>query len=460
MQTRKIRAFLLFFVLSLSLAQLISSLKQPAWALSQQNTLASVASDGTLGNGTSYYPSISADGRYVSFYSQASNLVANDTNESEDIFVHDLATGETTRVSVASDGTEGNYWSLGNDISADGRYVVFCSIASNLVVNDTNETYDVFVHDRTTGETERVSIASDGTQANETSWSSFPSISADGRYVAFESGATNLIPNDTNGLSDVFVHDRIMGETIRISVASDGTEGNYGAFYSNISADGHYVAFSSDSTNLVANDTNERPDVFVHDLTIGETLLISVASDGTQADHSSTHPSISADGRYVAFQSYATNLVPKPWIWPGIPDIFVHDRLTGDTTLVSLASDGTWANWTSTNPSISADGRYVTFESEATNLVPNDTNAYVDVFVHDRTTSETTLVSLASDGTQANRTSTYPSISADGRYVAFQSEAGNLVPNDTNNYVDVFVHDRYWEIDVPELIYLPFIVNP
>jgi Tol biopolymer transport system component len=181
----------------------------------------SVASDGSEGNDYSAYPSISADGRYVAFESWASNLVDGDTNYSYDVFVHDRWTGETTCVSIASDGTHGNNFSYSPSISANGRYVAFSSDANRLVSGDTNNSTDVFVHDRWTGETTRVSIASDGTQGNDVS--SDPSISADGRFVAFQSSASNLVISDTNNASDIFVHDRQAGETSIVSIASDGT---------------------------------------------------------------------------------------------------------------------------------------------------------------------------------------------------------------------------------------------
>jgi Tol biopolymer transport system component len=250
------------------------------------------------------------------------------------------------RVDVASDGTEANsfveYDSHNGSMSADGRYSAFASNASNLVAGDTNDFIDVFVHDAVTGSTTRVSVASDGTQSNGAS-SAFLSISAEGRYVAFSSDASNLVPNDTNGGSDVFVHDMVTGSTTRVSVASDGTQGN-GTLSNNIpsiSADGRYVAFFSDSSNLVPNDTNAAPDVFVHDMVTGVTTRISVASDGSQGDSLSFYPSISANGRYVVFASAASNLIPNDT--NGAQDIFVHDMVTGLTTRVSVASDGSQA---------------------------------------------------------------------------------------------------------------------
>jgi len=395
----------------------------------------SVASDGAQGNGDSFGGSISGDGRYIAFESRASNLVAGDTNGKQDIFVHDRQTGQTTRVSVASDGAQGNGDSGQAVISADGRFVGFYSLASNLVPGDTNGVEDVFVHDRLTGQTTRVSVASDGTQGNGPSWG--PSISADGRFVAFESRASNLVPGDTNDTTDVFVHDRLTGQTMRVSVASDGREGNSYSWLARISADGRFVVFTSDASNLVPGDTNGTWDVFVHDRQTGQTTMVSVASDGTPGNGRSIGVSISGDGRFVAFESEASNLVAGDT--NGTWDVFVHDRLTGQTTRVSVASDGAQGADSSSGGELSAHGRFVVFFSFASNLVPGDTNERMDVFVHDRQTGETTIVSVASDGAQGNANSSGAAISADGRFVVFTSKASNLVPGDTNGTWDVFV---------------------
>jgi uncharacterized repeat protein (TIGR01451 family) len=397
----------------------------------------SVASDGTQGNYNSNVPSISADGRYVAFQSDSTNLVGWDTNGFEDVFVHDKITGQTRRVSVDSNGAQGNGQSNNSFISADGRYVAFRSNASNLVSGDTNGTWDVFIHDNITGQTTLVSVDNNGAQGNE--WSDWPSISADGRYVAFTSGASNLVGGDTNGHWDIFVHDNTTGQTTRVSVDSNGAQGNgqsYGPF---ISADGRYVAFSSVASNLVGGDTNGKYDVFVHDRTTGQTRRVSVDSNGAQANGDSGVRSFSADGRYVAFESIASNLAGGDT--NGYWDVFVHDNTTGQTRRVSIASNGTQGNGQSFDPSISTDGRYVAFFSDASNLVGGDTNGIWDVFVHDNTTGQTRRVSIASNGTQGNNGSQSPSISADGRYVAFASTASNLVSGDTNGDQDIFVHE-------------------
>ncbi len=407
----------------------------------------SVASDGTEANNGSSYSSLSADGRYVAFGSEASDLVAGDTNGGEDVFVHDRQTGQTERVSVASDGTQGTYsWWCWPSLSADGRYVTFGSEASGLVADDTNGGYDIFVHDRQTGQTERVSVASDGTQGSysDLCW---PSVSADGRYVSFMSEASDLVAGDTNDAYDIFVHDRQTGLTERVSVTGDGGQDNGKDWWPSISADGRYVGFQSHASNLVAGDTNDWPDIFVHDRQTGGVERVSVASEGTQANGSSYSPSISSDGRYVAFMSQATNLVAGDT--NDESDIFVHDRQTGTTERVSMASDGTEANGSSYWTSISSDGRWVAFRSHASDLVAGDTNGAYDIFVHDRQTGTTERVSVASDGTQANGLSYSTSISADGRYVAFSSLASNLVAGDTNGANDIFVHDRQTFEDVP-----------
>ena len=430
-------------------------------AMPGNTTRVSVASDGTQSNHDSYNPSISADGRFVAFESEATNLVSGDTNNFRDIFVHDRQTGQTTRVSVASDGTQSNQHSYNPSISADGRYVAFESEATNLVSGDTNNHRDIFVHDRQTGQTTRVSVASGGAQAND--FSSNPSISADGRYVAFISVANNLVggnteppPNnpasgDTGVDHDVFVHDRQTGATTLVSVAMDGSEGGASEEVS-ISADGRYVAFWSWADNLVSGDTNKLPDIFVRDLQTNQTTRVSVASDGTQANNFSFEPSISADGRYVAFMSWADNLVSGDT--NGDWDIFVHDRQTGATIRVSVATGGGQAAGRSQSPSISADGRYVAFASSASNLVSGDTNNHPDIFVHDRQTGVTMRVSVASDGTQTYAFSSDPSISADGRYVAFGSEADNLVSGDTNGRFDIFVREMNKTV-----VFLPLIVR-
>ena len=358
--------------------------------------------------------------------------------------------GATTRVSVGAGGTQANGHSALTVISANGRYVAFSSGASNLVAGDTNGVEDVFVRDRVSGVTTRVSVATDGTQANGgTGGSSAPAISADGRYVAFFSYASNLVAGDTIGVGDVFVHDRVTGATTRVSIATDGAQANSDSVTSgdnetpSISADGRYVAFHSWASNLVAGDTNFAPDMFVRDRVTGTTTRVSVATGGSQANGGSYQPAISTDGRYIVFYSAASNLVAGDT--NGTSDVFVRDRVSGATTRASVATGGSQANGFSGRVAISADGRYVAFFSDATNLVAGDTNGRVDAFVRDRVAGTTARVSIATGGAQANNSvqAVYPAaISADGRYVAFGSWASNMVAGDTNGKQDVFVRDR------------------
>ena len=391
-----------------------------------QTNRVSVASDGTQANGDSSKAVISADGRYVAFESEATNLVSNDTNDHEDIFVHDRQTGITSRVSVNSNGTQGNIFSWSPDISSDGRYIVYNSSATNLVDNDTNNHLDIFVYDQQTGQTSRVSIASNGMEGNDAS--SSPDISANGRYVTFQSEATNLVNgDDIYGIDDIFVHDRHTGRTTLVSIASNGVKGNDFSSSPTMSADGRYIAFASHATNLINNDTNEAGDIFVHDRETGQTNRVSITSNGAEFNGSSSSPSISADGRYVAFESSGS--------------AFVHDRQTSQTNRISVAWDGTEYPSSPYISTISADGRYVTFDSYNDNLLLGDTNDYRDTFRYDRQTGQTTRVSMAWGGAQSNNHTFWSNISEGGRYVAFNSNASNLINNDTNGYQDVFVRD-------------------
>lgn len=399
-------------------------------------TRVSVDSSGNGGNGNSFNSSISADGRYIVFQSDSNNLVAGDTNAAYDIFVHDRQTGETTRVSVDSSGNEANGGSYEPFISADGRYVVFDSLATNLVPGDTNSLQDIFIHDRQTGETTRISVDSNGNEANNDSFE--PSLSFDGRFVLFGSFASNLVAGDTNNFYDIFVHDRQTGETTRINVDSSGNQANNSSYNRNaISSTGRYVAFASQASNLVPGDTNGKTDIFVHDMVTGETTRVSVNSRGVQGDNLSVNPSISADGRYIAFGSWSSNLVSgdtNDW-W----DVFVHDRLTGKTTRVSISSSGAQGNNSSGTPSISADGRFVVFSSGATNLVSGDSNKKNDIFVHDRQTRQTIRVNYSPLLKQGDNHSYEPFISPGGPYIVFESIATNLVDGDTNGARDIFV---------------------
>lgn len=398
----------------------------------------SVAGGGAQSDGRSSVPAISADDRYSAFHSDASNLVSADTNFATDVFVHDRSSSQTERVSVAGSGAEGNADSFSPAISANGRFVAFYSAASNLVDGDANGVNDVFVRDRQERTTVRVSLAPAGASPN--GGSSSPSISADGRFVAFLSDASNLVADDLNRLRDVFVVDRQTGTTTRASVDSAGAEANLESFSPVLSADGRFVVFTTFAFNLVADDINEGSDVFVRDLQAQTTTRVSVYEGGYEAEGDSLRPAISADGRIVAFDSDAWNLA-----WGDTNDdfdVFIHDRDTGVTTRVSVDDSGGQADGASLRPALSADGRYVAFYTEAANLVPGDTNGASDVLIYDRQSGAEKRVSVAGGGVEANGDSLRPALSADGRVVVFESNATNLVAGDSNGFTDVFLHDR------------------
>ena len=404
-------------------------------------TRISVTALGVEGNSWSSKPVISADGRYVVFESWADNLVAGDTNSAGDIFIYDRQTGTPSRISLTDAGAQANGISGGwgrPAISADGRYVAFVSGATNLVSGDTNGCADIFVRDRTANTTARVSMSSGGAQANDDS--DYPAISGNGRYVAFWSAANNLVAGDTNDALDIFVHDLTTHQTTRIAIGGAGGV-EYGGRLA-LSNDGRYVAFTSHVDTLVPDDNNAMPDVFLYDRNTSQFSRVSLTSGGVEADGVCWNPALSPDARYVAFTSNATNLAPGDT--NDEADIFVRDRQTGQTTRVSVSSSGaqTGQYEHSDFAAISADGRYVAFESTGSNLVSGDTNGLADIFVRDRQTNQTTRVSVTSGGAEGGGESNNASISSDGRFVAFDSYAADLAPDDENAVTDIFIHDR------------------
>ncbi len=278
--------------------------------------------------------------------------------------------------------------------------------------------------------------------------------------MAFISAASNLVVGDTNQAQDIFVYELQSGITTRVSVNSLGAQANVNSSRVSISEDGRYVAFASDADNLVNGDTNEASDIFRHDRITGETIRVSIASDGSEAiGGSSLIPSISADGQIIAFESSARNLVDNDTT--AQHDIFVRDVSTSQTTRVSSSTQGDEPNSNSFNSKISADGRVVSFESYANNLVEGDTNDFLDVFTHDRVTGITSRVSVSSQGVEGNGSSFYGhGISGDGRFVVFGSEASNLVYSDTNGFSDILLHDRYGLVGGKSYLFLPLIVKP
>ena len=408
-----------------------------------ETILVSQSSAGEQAREYSTFPSISDDGRFIAFLSKADNLVPGDTNGEMDVFVHDRETRQTTRASISSDGNEANAgvgWTI-KSISDNGRFVVFSSSADNLVSGDNNLQQDVFLHDRETGETTRLSLAGDGSEANRSSH--FPGIFADGRYVTFESHADNLVPGDTNGIIDIFLHDRDTGLTRRVNIASDGSEANklerrwsWIWWYTNpVSDDGRYVAFTSLSSTLVPGDNNAAEDIFVHDLETGETERVSVDSDGREWNHYSLLFDMSDDGRHFAFLSFSDDRSnpTDPEDDSDPQGLFVHDRLTGKTS--HIPNGGGWA-------AFSGGGRYLAYSGVTDPANPQESTNHLDVYVLDQQTGETLKATVSFRGNQTDRSSDHVAISGNGRSIAFSSGATNLVPGDGNSQGDVFATDN------------------
>jgi len=374
----------------------------------------------------------------------------------------------TNYLASTTGSNSGNGYSDNPATSADGRYTVFASDASNLVSGDSNSTRDIFIYDNQTGLTRRLNLSRQGAQGNGPS--NRPAITADGRYVAFESTATNLVLGDTNGFSDIFAVDTVTGSISLLSTSSAGVQANSSCFRPSISSNGRYVTFESAATNLGLTATSPGvSQIYLRDRDVlgtgtfdtpgnTSTVLISQSTAGVAGTGNSIQAVISADGAFVAFASDATNLIAADA--NGFRDVFLRNRAASTTTRVSVATGGAEATGgASRTPSISADGRYIAFASEATNLVTGDTNGVSDVFVYDRTAATTVRVSVSTAGTEASDPSgpgfqlgsINPSISSTGRYVAFASLANNLTPGDAvgqysttdaNGSLDVFVRDR------------------
>lgn len=397
----------------------------------------SVSSAGTEADSFSETSVLSTDGNIVAFDSNADNLVPLDTNHQVDVFVRNRAGHATTRVSLSSTGAQANGQSSEPAVSGDGHLVAFTSSATNLVPHDTNNSGDIFVRDLRTKKTTRISVSSSGRQANE--GSDLPTMSRDGRYVAFASGASNLVRGDTNALVDVFVRDLKKGTTTRASVSSSGAEGDDLSLFPSISGNGRMVAWESRAQTFVPRDGNGRSDVFVRDLMTHVTRRVSVSSSGAEGNGDSFTPSLSFDGHIVAFQSGSTNFArPGP---VAAQNIFVRDTRAKTTRLVSATPAGVPGDGESffVDPSISGDGRFIVFSSFAKDLVAGDTNGAIDDFVRDTVKRTTQRISVSSTGVQGDANSLDAAISGDGRWAAFWSTAKTLVPNDMNATSDVFV---------------------
>lgn len=339
---------------------------------------------------------------------------------------HAAPAGATVLVSQTPDGTQGDKNSNSPAITPDGRFVAFGSNATNLVPGDTNGVYDLFVRDLKTGALDLISAAPDGSPADGGSYES--RISADGRYVTFYSAATNLVAGDDNSVDDVFFHDRQTGKTTRLPAGPEG------ALFPDISANGRFVVYSTRSA-LAPGDLDVLDDIYLWDRTTGEASLL------TGGNGVSFEPRISGNGRWVTFKSNATDLTGDPV--DGNYQVFLYDRSTATNTLVSKSSAGEPGTGASASANLSDNGRYIAFTSTSGNLVPGDSNGETDIFLHDRANGRTTVVSAGPGGVPADGASYDPDVSADGRYVGFISFAQNLTGEALPSWdVHSYLHDR------------------
>lgn len=343
-------------------------------------------------------------------------------------------------ISKDSNSQPGNNYSNQASISGDGSYIAFKSEASSLLNGDNNDVSDIFRHDRLTGTTVLVSKADNGAAADEES--SNPSISQNGRYVVFESASDLLSINDSNLSSDVYLRDLDAGLTRLVSVTPYSNSGNGSSANAEVNSDGRYVAFSSDADNLVLGDDNQTTDIFLRDTVAKTTTRLSVNAAGVTGNGISSHAAVSDNGQFVAFVSYADNLVVGDI--NDTADVFLYNRTTATLQLVSLNSNNVQGNLDSGSfggIDVSDDGRHVVFHSNASNLIENDSNGTLDIFLKDLDSGEIILLSRNNSGEQSNSDSSEPSISKDGRYVAFRSSATNLVTGATTNSARIYVFD-------------------
>jgi Tol biopolymer transport system component len=404
---------------------------------SRRLTAISRAPSGEWGNGDSTEPAISADGRWVAFASHATNLVAGDSEGFQDIFLHDRLLRVTTRVSQTPDGRGAMADSSNPVLSADGRLVAFVSSAPNLVEGDMNDASDVFVWERETGRIETASANADGRAGNGPSEA--PAINADGSVIAFASEATDLVVPDENNNRDVFIRDRVLGRTTRVSIAPDGLEAQGWSDAPSLDGTGRIVAFHSDAANLVRADTNEVWDVFVHDLNSGLTELASVGDAGLQADADSGLPALSADGRYLIYHSAADNLDGRP------PDpflaVFLRDRPNHQVLRLSDRPGG-GSGGDAFVDALSADGRFATFTSDDPGLAPGGAPGFFRTYIVDRLAGTLGPVALNDGAYGPDDTAFLARPSANGQLIAFASHGFNLMPGDANGVADIFVLDR------------------
>jgi Tol biopolymer transport system component len=430
-------------------------------ASGQVTTIESLGAGGVPGNGWSQDAKFARGDEVIAFASNANNLVPGDTGGT-DIFVRDRAANTIVRVSVRADGTQapGTHWHP--DITPDARFIVWSSDATSLAQPATVGRH-IFLRDRDANgngifdepghvTVELISVSGDGTPGNGPS--SMPVISGDGRFIAFQSDATNLANGDGNGAMDIFVRDRLSGKTTLVSRGLGDQSGAGLSNVPNISRDGAYIIFQSNAPDLVAGDTNATTDVFRYATATGAIETVSVTAEGASLAGGSVlgseavvGPCLSGDGRHIVFQSTASNAVSGDG--NGQIDILAKDMTTGRVSLISMRANGEQTQFPSVSPTISVDGRFVVFGTQDPLIVPGDTNRRQDMFLRDRDDDNDGIfdepspikirrVSVGSDGIQPTLASYGGRICDDGRCVLFTTTAGNLVPGDTNGFPDVF----------------------
>lgn len=400
--------------------------------------LLDVNSAGVQSNVGARAPSLSGDASSVAFASEADNLVSGDTNGIPDVFVRDRDTGITQRVSIDDQGQEANGFGFYYAISRRGRYVAYDSLATNLVPGDINGKSDIFLRDLDLQRTTRVSLSSLGAEAN--GHSERPALSGDGRFVVFTSAATNLVPIDTNNRQDVFVRDRLLGVTELVSISTAGGQGNHDSTKATISDDGRYCAFESRATNLdPAHPTQQVTSIYLRDRTALTTTMLGLTSAGQVANAYVHDAMVSGSGTHVAFVSGASDIVPGDT--NAVQDVFVTDLLGGITERVSLGPGGAQVTGFVALNSISFDGRFVGMRSPAPELISGGSNGRLQVYLRDRSSGRNYLMSQSLTGQHGLDDSNAVVTSDDGRFVAFESDAPNLLPGTPDQWRDIFLAD-------------------
>ncbi|MEM9773131.1 MAG: hypothetical protein AAF902_01030 [Chloroflexota bacterium] len=415
----------------------------------------SVGYDGSEANNFSGRPVISQDGRFLVFDSAASNIVPNDVNGRWDVFVYDIQNKTIEMVSVNSNGEQANRGAGYPDISADGRYISFTSGSTNLVLNDINGKSDVFRHDRETGETIRVSISSEGVEGDEhSSLSTYNYISSNGRFISFISRSTTLVKDPPTGLSlDVYVHDVEQRETIRLTSHPeiDFSESPRLSYMGPFSYTGSHT--------LISGSSAVNSQIYLMDIKNNTVQNITIGINGQPANNYSTSPDISADAKTIVFASFASNLVAGGEFGR---DIYIRHLDTSTTEIISkqLGNPGDDGLGESYTPKISADGNFVVFRSNSELFGVEDNQIFSDLYLYDVTIKAITNVSRSYNGVRGDGYAAEPSISGNGRYIAFRGSSTNFVPNDTNEFVDIFLVDRGPSfVNFTNSVYLPSIIN-